>query len=432
MCFLVKKPKCLHILPLNVPSDSHSVAFSKAFSLLKEWQRQKPLAPLASVMGVKNLTKPSKPYARQMFEAFGPLFEENEDMTLIESNLGGGGVKYGLRPERHIGVDINPALTGLHTAIRDAPQIFNPEAMQDLTLTREGEIPIYSNTKTPPTPVGGPVTSQEIEQFGMPDLGGVYYGINYYNLRRQFNELQMKKDMGTITPAENVKFLQLAYYLSKNAFGQSMRYNRKGEMTQGGPRPRGRRGFKTKLGDIAGAGQVNLTRFGGSKSNWMSKNKLNTPEYYAAGHLPYGVLPEDTEFKEYNEAAQNSKIYRMPMQEMFQRLKMPDNAAFLLDPPYRGQEGLYFDWKNKDSDYVGQVFRMLANRGTPVAWYDSAMDENTRMLEGLENAGYAVTGRAEGNQKAKKKTVPEMFAFANMPHLDPDDVASWSDSRGLF
>ena len=74
----------------------------------------------------------------------------------------------------------------------------------------------------------------------------------------------------------------------------------------------------------------------------------------------------------------------------------------------------------------------MAKRGIPVTWHDSAHPENLRFVEESEGGQFGIAGRREGNLKAKTKNVPEMFAFANIDSLDPDEVSSWANSRGAW
>ena len=109
-----------------------------------------------------------------------------------------------------------------------------------MVLTRVGETPQFASFKggkeQPLTPVGGPVTQEEIDQFGMPDLDGVYYGIEYYKNQARFNQLKDKRDSVGLNDQEEVEMLRLTWFLAKNAYSQSFRYNQEGYMNMLGPR----------------------------------------------------------------------------------------------------------------------------------------------------------------------------------------------------
>ena len=111
--------------------------------------------------------------------------------------MGGGGITYGLQPESHVGSDISREMTGLHNAVKFRPEIFSPQSLQDMVLTRVGETPQFASFKggkeQPLTPVGGPVSQEEIDQFGMPDLDGVYYGIEYYKKSSEIQSVERQE-----------------------------------------------------------------------------------------------------------------------------------------------------------------------------------------------------------------------------------------------
>ena len=446
-----------------IRADEASAIFEDAWSVIK-YDRPDPLKPLASIMGVKNLTDLAKPYKRQYQTAYTPLLEEG--YTLAEPFMGGGGITYGLQPESHIGSDISREMTGLHNAVKFRPEIFSPQALQDMVLTRVGETPTYSAYKggkeTPVTPVGGPVTQEEIEQYGLPDLDGVYYGINYYRQQDRFNRLKDKRDTVGLTDEEEVELLRITWFLAKNAYSQSFRYNKAGYMNMPGPRPKSNkpRGFAATIEDIINSGKVNRERFGLSendldiwdynaqgklgtvrpdwakspqgKPDWMGANTLKQPAYYASGSFPYGITPEESDFSQYQQALRGSNILNMGVRDLISQKRMPPKFALAMDPPYRGQEGQHLGWTSDDSDMIGRVFQTMAKRGIPVTWHDSAHPENLRFVEDSEGGQFGIAGRREGNLKAKTKNVPEMFAFANIDSLDPDEVSSWANSRGAW
>ena len=427
-----------------IRADEASAIFEDAWSVIK-YDRPEPLKPLASIMGVKNLTDLSKPYKRQYQTAYTPLLEEGH--TLVEPFMGGGGITYGLQPESHVGSDISREMTGLHNAVKFRPEIFSPQSLQDMVLTRVGETPQFASFKggkeQPLTPVGGPVSQEEIDQFGMPDLDGVYYGIEYYKNQARFNQLKDKRDSVGLNDQEEVEMLRLTWFLAKNAYSQSFRYNQEGYMNMPGPRPKAsaKRGYAATIPKIIASGKINRERFGldedlkpigGAKPDWMGSATLRQPAYYAGATMPYGITPDESDFKDYQNALRGSNILNMGVKDLISQKRMPPKFALAMDPPYRGQEGQHLGWTSADSDMIGQVFQAMAKRGIPVTWHDSAHPENLRFVEESEGGQFGIAGRREGNLKAKTKNVPEMFAFANIDSLDPDEVSSWANSRGAW
>ncbi len=449
-----------------IRSDEASAIFEDAWSVVK-WDRPAPLKPLASIMGVKNMTDLKKPYMRQYQTAFAPLMEEGT--TLVEPFMGGGGITYGLQPPSHIGSDLSREMASLHNAVKYRPEIFDAKALQDMVLTRVGETPTFSSYKgkdgSPEMPVGGPVTQDEIDQFGMPDLEGVFYGINYYKQQDRFNRLTDKRKVAGLTPDEEIELLRLTWFLSKNAYSQSFRYNKGGHMNMPGPRPRASagRGFGSSVESIINSGKINRDRFGLSeddediwttdakgnfgkvrpewaksdeaKPEWMGKGGLRQPAYYAGGTMPYGITEDETDFGDYHRTLRNSNILNMGVKDLIDQKRMPENFAVALDPPYRGQEGQHTGWRSEDSDTIGRLFQTLSKRGIPVTWHDTPHPENTKFVDESEGGEFATADRWEGNVKADSKKVPEMFAYANMPWLSDmgaDEIASWKNSRGSW
>ena len=452
-----------------IRSEEAAAIFEDAWSIVK-YDRPEPLAPLASIMGVKNMESKSKPYRRQLQSAFIPLLEEGR--TLVEPFMGGGGITYGLQPESHIGSDIDPSMVSLHRAIQARPEIFDSKALQDMILSRVGDTPEYAKYTGPGgkienRPVGGPITQEEMDQFGMEDLGGIYYGIEYFKQQAKFNHYKDKMDSVGLTPEEEIDYLRTTWFLAQNAYSRSFRYGDGGYMNMPGPNPKAakRYGYKSNVPDIYASGKVNRERFGldedfmfpfiegrkdvgrgtkgphgprkeghGSVPDWMhGANPLKQPAYFAAATMPRGVTEKDTQLGDYHRALRGSNILNLGVEDLIRNKKIPDNAVFALDPPYRGQEGQHQHWKGHHSDLIGRVFQALARQGRPVTWHDSAHPANLAFVD--DSVGdYAIAMRHEMNRKAAedKKKQPEMFAFANMPWLDPEEVSTWTDSKGAW
>ena len=439
---------------------SESAIFEDAWSVVKHWEPQKPGAPLASVMGVKNFRLPNKPYRRLMTEALTPLFED--DYTMVDAFMGAGGFLHGMKPPNYIGNELQHGTYKLHEAALKRPELFDPEAVKNLAFTREGEIPHIQgfNPKSGLTQrheIGGPVTEDEIEQYGMPEHEGVYYGVNFFPVRAQYNRLMDKEKKVGLTDDEYVDMIQAAWFLTKNAQNQSFRYSKDmSRMNMPGPRPRAskKEGFRQTTRDIWDAGQVNEERFGidtkfaldhpdyknmilpyhdvGAKGHgvvpeWVKEFGFSQPAYYAAGHKPHAI---DMDMMEQHETMKNAnaQLHNLDWKD-FMRIPKPDKSVTVLDPPYRQNTGQHH-WNEGESDRVGQTFYSLGKAGKPVIWYDDYVPEN---LHWVEKAGGSATiiSRREHNMKSKLKTAPEMFAWVNMPHLDPEEVASWTDSKGM-
>ena len=461
-------------------SEEAAAIFEDAWSIVK-WEppgklgsTQGWLKPLAPIMGSKSLKDPNKPYQRQIMSALGPLLEEGH--MLVEPFMGGGGVTYGVNPDRHIGSDIDRNMIALHQAIQHRPEIFTPQSIQDLALYREGDIPAYERyiggEQLGPNPIGGPVTREEIDKHGIPSMDGIFYGMRYYQLQARFNQLNDKRDAVGLTPEEEAELVKITWFLTKNSNQSSFRYNRTGHMQQPGPKPRSKVvdadvRFEGNVGPIAASErQMNFDRFGSvdelwpnprtsqgkdfdinlfrSKKNpdfpeppeWMGTDKgfdpLVQPTYWAASHMPHGIMQNElSHLAQHQKALRGSNILDLPFSDFIRQKKIPDkDVMYYFDPPYRHQKGQH-RWTPEMSDMVGRAFRALARKGKPVAWHDSAGPENRRYVE--EGGGhYTENIRLDQNRKARTGEVPEMYGFANMPWLDPEEVQSWRDSKGAW
>ena len=122
----------------------------------------------------------------------------------------------------------------------------------------------------------------------------------------------------------------------------------------------------------------------------------------------------------------------MPVQDLIRQKKVPQDSGYYFDPPYRGETGQHSRWRPEDSDQIGRIFQWAAKQGKPVAWHDSAHPANLKFVEESEGGHHSLAQRLDQAQKTKDKANQEMFAFANMPWLDPEEVATWTDSTGAW
>lgn len=343
--------------------------------------------------------------ANPQYQAIGRALKQiMPDRRVIEPFGGAAGLSLGMRPQEALLMDINPDLASFHQRLINDPDSlsFEPE-----TFTYEaGDSVMMPNPNT-----GEMMDLGTVPQSLVDEMGGdpFFMGPKFYELRQEFNELRRKEGEGVISQRERQRKDQLFLVLQHMSMNGLLRYS-----------PKTPNLFNRWAGSLRFTGNKPIEpSFESAYFDLMQGQKDRLKPGTGNTFRPQKLLGGKGrwELDPWSEAMQGWEYRDRPLHEQLESdIELnPAKDAFILDPPYMGEEGALDFFTMDDQERTLALIEGLASHGFPTVVFNSFAPE---IVDPISDMGFDIhelqrkeTSGGKGAVRGKKS---ELMGMANI------------------